>query len=96
MTKKELTNTARALKWKHGDQIRAVGVKASAPDYIDEIIEWDADIAQPSAEVITAVKAEHQTFLDDAAAQKVIDKASAISKLEALGLTAAEIATINN
>ena len=44
-----------------------------------------------SGQVITATSATAADFQDAAVAQKVIDKASAFSKLEALGLSSSEI-----
>ena len=86
---KDNTNVSRALMWKHGDKVRLCTAKNG------EIIHWDADIDQPTAEEITAVEAEHQVVLDNAVAQKATDKASAKAKLIAgEALTEAEADTI--
>ena len=60
------------------------------------IAEWNSDQPQPSVTAIETAEAEWQAEYDAKQIQAEADKASAISKLEALGLTDAEIEALKS
>lgn len=58
-------------------------------------IKWDVlDGKAPTVSEITAAKNQIQKELEDAEAVKIAAESSAIAKLEAIGLTTAEIAAL--
>jgi hypothetical protein len=62
------------------------------------IEQWNLDISEPTTDELNALSAEAtelETSETDAVAQKATDKTNANSKLEALGLTADEVASIS-
>ena len=81
MTKENISTIGSALKWKYPNEVRDCVSKIDGETGEKSIVQWEADIEQPSIAECETIMQEHIAWKDEQDQAKADLKASAKAKL---------------
>ena len=81
MTKQNTSTIGTALKWKYPNEVRICVSKIDGETGEKSIVQWEADIEQPSIAECETIMQEHIAWKDEQDQAKADLKASAKAKL---------------